>query len=96
MGNQLEAFSQINNVWSAPFDGTIIRIPLRTKSQAAKSDIRRVETTIEDVMKSMDGFAAEMGLNALLFLKSVQRIVLTLNQKQLHEVKILNLVDIER
>ena len=90
MVNQLEAFSLINQEWGCPFPGTIIRIPLRTTSQAPLSDIVSNPTSIEDVKSAMDSFVAEMGESALLFLKSVRRMILHVDNQQLHEVRVLN------
>lgn len=44
----------------------------------------------------MDSFAGEMGSNGLLFLKSVHRIVLSVDDQRLDEVEILNRHDLIR
>ncbi len=90
MINQLDCFSLVNTEWEHPFGGTIIRIPLRNASQAQRSEISKLETTEKDVQDSMESFANEMGSNGLLFLKSVRRIVLSINDKQLNEVEVIN------
>lgn len=90
MANQLHFFSLINTRWDCPFDGTIIRIPLRNTWQAERSDISMRETSTHDVRSAMDSFAAEMGSNGLLFLNSVQRIVLSVDGQRLDEVEIVN------
>ena len=90
MINQLRCFSLLGTEWEHPFDGTIIRIPLRSASQARRSEISKVETITNDVEDSMNSFADEMGSSGLLFLKSVQRIVLSINDKQLNEVEVIN------
>ena len=94
MANQLRCFSLINLGWECPFDGTIIRIPLRNTSQAERSEISTRETFTHDVRSAMDSFANEMGSNGLLFLKSVQRIVLSIDSQQLDEVEIVNRQDL--
>ena len=94
MINQLHCFSLFSTEWKHPFGGTIIRIPLRSASQARRSEIFDVETTTDDVQKSMDSFADEMGSSGLLFLKSVQRIVLSVNDEQLNEVEVINRHDL--
>ena len=90
IANQLRCFSLINSGWECPFDGTVIRIPLRNTSQAERSEISTRETSTYDVQSAMDSFANEMGSNGLLFLKSVQRIVLSIDSQQLDEVEIVN------
>ena len=94
MINQLRCFSRLGTQWEHPFEGTIIRIPLRNASQARQSEISDVETNANDVRHSMDSFAHEMGSSGLLFLKSVQRIVLSINDEQSTEVEVTNRHDL--
>lgn len=94
MINQLRCFSFFGTEWEHPFGGTIIRIPLRSASQARRSEISKIETTTNDVQNSMDSFAHDMGSSGLLFLKSVQRIVLSVNDEQLNEVEVINRHDL--
>lgn len=88
MITQLDGFSLVNTEWDRPFMGTIIRIPLRNASQAAVSEISNKETTTDDVRDALNSFADDMGSNGLLFLKSVRRIVLSINDQLMTEVKI--------
>ena len=90
MTNQLHCFSLINTEWQLPFHGTIIRIPLRNASQAKRSEISTKETTTDDIEHSLNSFAEEMGSDGLLFLNSVQRIVLSVDDKQLNEIEVTN------
>ncbi|MCJ1247903.1 hypothetical protein MMC30_005118 [Trapelia coarctata] len=94
MANQLRCFSLINTEWEHPFNGTVIRIPLRNTSQEKRSEISTKEASIRDVRYSMDSFANEMGSNGLLFLRSVQRIVLSVDDQRLNEVEIVNRHDL--
>jgi sacsin len=94
MANQLRCFSLINTEWEQPFDGTIIRIPLRNTSQAKRSEISTKEASTYDVRYSMDCFANEMGSNGLLFLKSVHRIILSVDNERIDEVEIVNRHDL--
>jgi hypothetical protein len=94
MLNQLDGFSLLGRDWQQPFKGTVIRIPLRSSLQAGRSEICSKETTIIDIKDSLDSFANEMGSNGLLFLKSVRRIVLSVNDEQLSEVEITNADDL--
>ena len=94
MINQLGCFSLLCTDWEHPFDGTIIRIPLRNASQASRSEISKVETITNDIQDSMNSFANDLGSSGLLFLKSVQRIVLSINHEQLNEVEVINRHDL--
>jgi len=96
MTNQLRCFSLINTEWQQPFQGTIIRIPLRNALQAKRSEISTKETTTDDIAHSLNSFAEEMGSDGLLFLNSVQRIVLSVDDKQLNEIEITNGDDLTR
>ncbi len=90
MANQLECFSHVNTEWKYPFEGTIIRIPLRNASHARSSKISSKVTSIVDIQSSMDNFANEMGSNGLLFLKSVRKIVLSIDDQRLDDVELLD------
>ena len=94
MVNQLDCFSLLNTKWEDPFHGTIIRIPLRNASQAGRSEISKVETTKNDVRDALHSFANDMGSSGLLFLKSVRRIVLSVDLERLSEVKVTNELDV--
>jgi sacsin len=94
MVNQLACFSLLNKKWKDPFEGTIIRIPLRNAAQAVRSEISKTETTKMDVQDAIDSFAKDMGSNGLLFLKSVRHIVLSVNGEQVNEVEITNRHDL--
>jgi sacsin len=96
MANQLRCFSLINTEWQRPFQGTIIRIPLRNALQAERSEISTKETTTDDIEHSLNSFAEEMGSDGLLFLNSVQRIILSVDDKQLNEIEVTNGDDLTR
>jgi sacsin len=94
MINQLGCFSLLNTKWEHPFQGTIIRMPLRNASQAKRSEISKTETLTNDIQHSMEGFASDMGSSGLLFLKSVQHIVFSINDELLSEVEVINRQDL--
>lgn len=94
MINQLDCFSLLNTEWEQPLHGTIIRIPLRNASQAERSEISKKETTEEDVQNAIESFGEEMGSNGLLFLKSIRRIVLCIDNEQLSEVEVTSKYDL--
>jgi sacsin len=95
MINQLRCFSLLNKNWEHHFDGTIIRLPLRTASQAVRSEISSESTSVDDILCSMRVFADEIGSEGLLFLKSVQQVVLEVDDKCLYDVAITNGLDLK-
>lgn len=72
--NHMQAFKAILNHTDRPFDGTILRIPFRTREQASKSDISETVTTASAIWKVMQDFAADFGENGLLFMRNVQKL----------------------
>jgi sacsin len=74
LNNQLVAFSPILKDFNRPFEGTVIRIPLRTSEQAKDSKIRQQETTPSEIAKVMQDFANEFRVTGLLFMKNVEEI----------------------
>ena len=90
MKNQLSAYSSFLFELNRPFDGTIVRIPLRTAVQARESAIRDQETTTLDVQSSMEGFGTEIHQGGLLFLKSVTKVSLSMDDKHLASTEVMN------
>lgn len=90
MKNQLSAYSSFPFESNCPLDGTIVRIPLRTEAQGLKSAIRDQETTISDVLSSMEWFAKEVQEGGLLFLKSVTKVSLSVDGKQFASTEVTN------
>lgn len=82
MKNQLSAYKRFLHDVSAEFDGTIIRLPLRTKPQAAKSKIVPVgkHTPVEEVIEVFRVFSGEL-VKSLLFLKNVNSITLRIDDE---------------
>lgn len=82
MRNQLAAFSSITRNFDSKFDGTIIRLPLRTESQAAGSKIlvSGKPTTGKEIIDIFRKFAGEL-VETLLFLKSLHTITLQIGDK---------------
>lgn len=82
MRNQLRAFGSILKDFHKPFPGTIIRIPLRTKAQAAKTKIGPVDkhTPPKEVEEVFRTFSEEL-VKSLLFLKTLNTITLRIDDK---------------
>jgi sacsin len=72
--NSMAAFQSVMDDPTKPFDGTIIRIPLRTPEQARKSDISNREPTVMEIHEVLEKFAAEFGNSGLLFMKNILKV----------------------
>ncbi|KAH8819238.1 hypothetical protein F5884DRAFT_717530 [Xylogone sp. PMI_703] len=72
--NHMAAFNRVMDKSTCSLDGTVIRIPLRTSSQANKSEISNRETTVSEVRDVLDTFGAEFGNNGLLFMRNVEKL----------------------
>lgn len=79
MQNQMKAFGSIMQHIDQPLDGTIIRIPLRTESRAAKSEISSRPTTTSELADVLRTFALEFSDSGLLFLKIVEKLSVELD-----------------
>jgi sacsin len=66
MKNQMSAFSAIMEEFNKPYNGTIIRIPLRTTSQSEVSQICKVPTTASEIEVVLKKFTSEFGTSGLL------------------------------
>lgn len=74
MRDQMAAFSSITEEFDRPFQGTIIRVPLRTLAQAKKSQICDRAAPFSEVAEVMQTFANDFGHTGLLFMKNISRI----------------------
>ena len=74
--NHMAAFQSVMENATQPFDGTIIRIPLRTREQASKSDICSRETTVVEVREVLEKFATEFGSSGLLFMRNIGKVLI--------------------
>jgi sacsin len=90
MKNQMSAFSAVMEAPDKPFDGTIIRIPLRTASQAEASEICNQPTTASDVEEVMRKFASEFEISGLLFMKNIESIKIEIGGVVDSSIKICN------
>ncbi|KAH7311155.1 sacsin-like protein, partial [Rhexocercosporidium sp. MPI-PUGE-AT-0058] len=70
----MSAFQTVMKHFDRELDGTIIRIPLRTQAQVAKSEISDWETTASEVLDVLRSFASEFGKNGLLFMRNIERL----------------------
>lgn len=71
--------------FSKALNGTIIRIPLRTKAQAAQSKIVQKEVTVEDIIKALTVLGREVREGGLLFLKHVRTMIVRVDNEVIWE-----------
>jgi sacsin len=90
--DQLAAFSAFVDSFDGPFEGTIIRIPLRTKEQAEKSEIIDLAITPEDILKEFKAFRNEAA-DSLLFLKSIEKVEFHFDDQFMGGAEITNIED---
>ncbi|KAI9733902.1 MAG: hypothetical protein M1834_002557 [Cirrosporium novae-zelandiae] len=95
MKAHLEAFSPINAKWDEGFNGTVIRLPLRTEDQAKTSQISDRVTSVNEVEETFQAFASELS-RSLLFTKSIEKVTLITNNDVLVEVSVVNGDDVKR
>lgn len=74
MKNHMAAFQSVMDKSFEPFNGTVIRIPLRTQDQASRSGISSHETTIPEIREVLEKFAAEFEHSGLLFMRNVTKV----------------------
>lgn len=87
MHGQLAAFGSILKNPEERFEGTIIRLPLRTKDHAAKSKIVPNKSTSEaEIIKAFKTSSGEL-VESLLFLRNVRKITLRINDDIYAEVE---------
>lgn len=96
MKNQMSAFSAVMKELDKHYNGTIIRIPLRTSSQAQVSEICKVPTTASDIEVVLRKFASEFGASGLLFMKNVESIEIEIEDDTEFNIKICNLELVRR
>lgn len=96
MKNQMSAFSAIFEKIDSAFQGTIIRVPLRTEAQAIQSKICNKATTVSDVEEVVKNFCSEFGTSGLLFMKHVERIRIAIGNTLAFDIKVANAEDVRR
>jgi hypothetical protein len=74
--NHMAAFQFLMQNPTQLFKGTIIRIPLRTREHAMKSEISRRETTAQEVRDVLEKFATEFGNSGLLSMRNIEKVAI--------------------
>jgi sacsin len=85
--NHIKTFQAFNFDPSVAFDGTIVRIPLRTKAQAEKSKIVDREVTTNQISEALSLLGHEVKQGGLLFLKHVRKMSVRVDNRVLWQVE---------
>ena len=86
--NHLQTFGAFTFDPSQPIPETLIRIPLRTDSQAKISKINDSAPSVEELEQIVRQFCQEVEDGALLFLKNVRKIIVRVDQAVLFRAQI--------
>jgi sacsin len=91
--DQIEPFGAGARDVIGRFEGTIIRIPLRTEEQAKTSEIIALAVTPDDILNEFKAFQSEVA-DSLLYLKNIEKIEFKLDGRSLGFAEIINIADI--
>lgn len=83
------AFSRITTNLDKQFNGTIIRLPFRTKNQAKISQINNLAITTSDVLQYFEVFQTDVA-ESLVFLKNIECVEFFVDDHKLGSTIILN------
>lgn len=89
MKNHLETFSTFNFDSSKEINETVIRVPLRTSSQAKTSKIVQREISVDEIKEALRQFGQEMKDGGLLFLKYIRKVILRIDSDVVAQIEIL-------
>ena len=87
--NHLKTFGTFDVDTSRDLAQTIIRVPLRTAAQAARSKIVNRQIAVEEIKVAIEQFAEEMKEGGLLFLKHIRTVILRIDDEIISNIKIL-------
>ena len=88
--NHLRVFSAFNIQHGKELDQTIIRIPLRTESQASCSKIVTHDTSVYEIQQMLTRFSEDMQNGGLLFLKHIMKVIIRMDDTILSIAEILD------
>lgn len=87
--NHLKTFRTFDLDTSRGIQETIIRVPLRTAAQAARSKIVNRAIAVDEIKVALEQFAEEMKEGGLLFLKHIRAVILRIDNEIISKIKIL-------
>ena len=74
--NHLKAFDKSDLDRTKPLSQTIIRVPLRSPNQAAKSKLFQNVVDPSDIRQALEEFGDEIRGGGLLFLKHIRKVII--------------------
>ena len=77
--NHLKTFHRTDVNTSQAVNATVIRIPLRTESQAEKSKIVNRQATIQEITKALHDLGQEIREGGMLFLRYVRKVTVKID-----------------
>lgn len=86
--NALKTFDSFSIDYGMECPETIIRIPLRTASQATASKIAKREITTQDIREALELFGQETREGGLLFLKHIRKVIIRIDDKTISTAQI--------
>ncbi|KAI9806897.1 MAG: hypothetical protein M1833_002555 [Piccolia ochrophora] len=87
--NQLAAFKAFDVDRGGSFDGTVIRLPLRSSAQAQVSHIVHREAALEDILDAFGEFIRELKGGGILFLRNITSVTFRQDGRHLASMKII-------
>ena len=93
--DQIESFSVGARDVLGKFEGTVIRIPLRTAAQAETSEIIKLAVAPDDILNEFKAFQSEVA-ESLLYLKNIEKIEFKLDEQSLGFAEITNIADVRQ
>lgn len=87
MQNHLKTFNSATVDTSREVNSTVIRIPLRTKAQAAKSKIVNREISTEEITKALNELGQEIKEGGMLFLRHIRKVTAKVNDTLLWQAE---------
>lgn len=91
---QMSTYNAVLSNSTKEFQGTAIRIPLRSKEQANESDIFNRETTVAEVRKALESFVGEFSSSGLLFMRNVETIIVESPKQGSTTIRITNVEEV--
>jgi len=87
--NHLKTFGEFSLDRDQALSQTVIRIPLRTAAQAARSKLFQLKVDTREIRQALQEFCQEMKDGGLLFLKHIRKVIVRVNSDVMIDAEIL-------
>ncbi len=87
--NHLKTFREFGLDRDQALSQTVIRIPLRTAAQAARSKLFQLKVDTREIRQALQEFCQEMKEGGLLFLKHIRKVIVRVNSDVMIDAEIL-------